>query len=78
MIPVSERNIIGKRIKYIRINKKITQEQLAAKLNVQGIEVDRPMISMIETQTLNLLYYEIIGIANALGVSIQDLFKDIL
>ncbi|WP_049765237.1 helix-turn-helix domain-containing protein [Alkaliphilus metalliredigens] len=72
---MGNRNIIGKNIKRLRELKFITQEQLAARLNIQGIEVDRPMISRIESQTRSLLDYEILGIAKALGVSINDLFE---
>jgi HTH-type transcriptional regulator, cell division transcriptional repressor len=74
---MKERNIIGKKIKFIRISKGITQDQLAARLNVQGIEIDRPMISRIECQTRNTLDYEIKALAEALGISIEDLFKDL-
>lgn len=72
---MEDRNIIGKRIELIREDKLITQEQLTARLNTQGIEIDRPMVSRIESQTRCLLDYEILGIAKALGVSIEDLFK---
>ncbi|WP_395939490.1 helix-turn-helix domain-containing protein [Clostridium sp. DJ247] len=70
------RNVIGKRIKMLRLKEGITQEQLAARLNVQGIDIDRPMISKIENQSRELLDYEIIGIAKALGVPIEFLFKN--
>jgi transcriptional regulator with XRE-family HTH domain len=76
MINLGNRNIIGKKINLIRKQKEITQEQLAARLNVQGIEIDRPMISKIEIQTREILDYEIKGIATALGVTIEDLFKE--
>ncbi|WP_241428151.1 helix-turn-helix domain-containing protein [Clostridium sp. DJ247] len=69
------RNIIGKKISLIRKRKGITQEQLAARLNVQGINIDRPMISKIENRTREILDYEIKGIANALGVHVGDLFE---
>ena len=52
---MEERNIIGKRIKEIREHKGITQDQLAARLNTQGINIDRPMVSRIESQTRYLL-----------------------
>lgn len=72
---MEERNIIGKRIKEIREHKGITQDQLAARLNTQGINVDRPMVSRIESQTRYLLDYEIKAIAVALGENIEGLFK---
>ncbi len=71
---MKKRNIVGKNIKLIRKTKKITQEQLAARLNIQGIDIDRPMISKIENQTRELLDYEIKAIAFALGVEISNLF----
>lgn len=71
---MEDRNIIGKRIREIRERKKITQDQLAARLNTQGVSIDRPMISRIESQTRYLLDYEIIAIAVALGVRTEELF----
>lgn len=76
MINLGEKNIIGNKIHLIRKQKDFTQAQLSAKLNLQGIEIDRPMISRIEKQTRNILDYEIKGIAVALGVTIEDLFKE--
>jgi DNA-binding XRE family transcriptional regulator len=76
LINLGNRNIIGKNINLIRKRKEITQEQLTARLNVQGIEIDRPMISKIERQTREILDYEIKAIAIALGVTIEDLFKE--
>lgn len=73
---MENRNIIGNNIKKIRQFKEITQEQLTARLNVQGIDIDRPMISRIENQTRYLLDYEIKGIAKALRISIDDLFEE--
>lgn len=71
---MEDRNIIGKKIREIREQKNITQDQLAARLNTQGINIDRPMISRIESQTRYLLDYEIKAIAIALNVRIEELF----
>jgi transcriptional regulator with XRE-family HTH domain len=73
---MSKRNITGKRIRQIRIEKGLTQEQLAARLHIQEINMDRSNIPRIEHQTRELLDYEIKAIANALGVTIEDLFKE--
>lgn len=70
------RNIIGKKIKMIRKMKNLTQEELTARLNIQGINIDRPMISKIENSTREIVDYEIEGIAKALGVSIEELFEE--
>lgn len=73
---VKLRNIIGPNIKSVRNKKNITQEDLTARLNVQGIDIDRPMVTKIENQTREVYDYEIKGIAKALGVSIDELFKE--
>ncbi|WHH58838.1 helix-turn-helix transcriptional regulator [Petroclostridium sp. X23] len=70
------RNIIGKKIKYLRKRKNVTQEELAARMNVQGINIDRPMISKIENQTREILDYEIKAISIALSTTIEELFKE--
>lgn len=70
-----ERNIIGKQIKKIRQLKGITQEQLAARLNIQGLEIDQTIISKIEEQIRGIQDYEVKAIAIALCVTIDDLFK---
>lgn len=70
------RNIIGKKIKKLRNKKKITQDELAARLNIIEINIDRPMISKIENQTREIVDYEIKAIAELLGVTIDELFRD--
>ena len=72
---MNKRNIIGNRIREFRINAGITQEDLAARLNVLDINIDRPMISKIENCSREIVDYEIKAIAKALKVSIEDLFE---
>ncbi|KZL89399.1 helix-turn-helix domain-containing protein [Clostridium magnum] len=73
---MNKKNITGKKIRLIRMQKGITQEQLAARLHVQGINMDRSNIPRIEHQTRELLDYEIKAIAIALDTSIEDLFDE--
>lgn len=70
-----ERNVTGKQVKLIRQSRGITQEQLAARLNVQGVDIDQTMISKIEEQIRGVSDYEIKALAVALDVNIEDLFK---
>jgi transcriptional regulator with XRE-family HTH domain len=72
----ANRNLIGPRIRYLRKKKDITQESLAAKLQLQGIKIDRPMISKIECQTREVYDFEAFAIARALQIDISELFKD--
>lgn len=71
------RNILGPTIKFYRKKMGLTQEYLIARLNIQGIDIDRPMLSKIENQTRELYDYEIYAIAKVLKVEFNDLFKDV-
>jgi transcriptional regulator with XRE-family HTH domain len=71
---LNKRNILGPIIKYYRKKSGLTQEDLAARLQVNGILLDRPMISKIETQTRELLDYEILAIVKILKIDIKELF----
>ncbi|WP_026882026.1 helix-turn-helix domain-containing protein [Clostridium akagii] len=70
-----KRNITGENIQIIRNTRKISQEQLAAKLNLRGIDIDQTIISRIENQTREILDFEVKSIADILGVKVQDLFE---
>ena len=58
----------SKNLKYLRTIKKISQQQLADKL-----EIDRSTISKWETGDFDPTVGNVISIANALGVPIADL-----
>jgi len=60
----------------MRNAKNITQEELTARLQINGISIDRTMISKIENQTREIYDYEIISIAKALNIPIEGLFND--
>jgi len=65
-------NIVGERIKKARKTAKppITQSQLTARLQVDGIKIDRPIISRIEHGTRAVYDYELVAIAKALKVKV--------
>jgi len=71
------RNVIGKNILRARLKHQpvMSQEDLAGKLAVRGILLDRSAISRIENQSRYLMDYEIIAIAASLKVSISSLFS---
>ncbi|MEG2353737.1 MAG: helix-turn-helix transcriptional regulator [Clostridium sp.] len=69
-------NIIGENIKTIRVQKGLTQEQLTTKLQVKGLKLDRPTLSKIESRTREILDYEIKTFADALDISVNELFDD--
>lgn len=72
------RNIVGERIHLARKKTKppITQADLAARLQVQGLKLERVTISKIETGYREVTDVEAAAIAKALGVSISWLFSE--
>ena len=68
-------NIAGKNIKQIRKEKKITQEELCARMQIMGFKLSRSDISKLENGKRFINDIEIVGFADALKVSILDLYK---
>ena len=72
---ISSFNITGKNIKKIRKDKKITQEDLCARMQVMGYQISRSDISKLENGKRFISDFEVLGFANDLKVGILDLFK---
>ena len=72
-------NIIGDRVREARLNAKppIRQEDLVARLQVQGLEyVDQAKISRIESGSRPVYDYEVVQLARALNVSVNWLLSE--
>ena len=69
------RNIIGAKVKLARIKNKITQEQLAARLELNDVQIDRIAISRIESGNRFVADYEVVEIAKALNISVEFLLS---
>jgi transcriptional regulator with XRE-family HTH domain len=72
MIPM---NIIGPRIKELRDAQGLTQEQLTARCNLIGWDISRGTLAKIEAQVRRVTDDEIPLLAQALKVSINQLYK---
>ena len=66
-----KKNICGERVHEARRKMKITQSELAAKLQVAGIIIERDSISRIEIGTRFVSDYEIRELAKILKVSVN-------
>ena len=64
-----KKNICGERIKALRRKAGLSQENLAAKLQVEGVEIERDSVSRIEIGTRFVADYELRVIAKIFGVS---------
>jgi transcriptional regulator with XRE-family HTH domain len=65
------RNIVGPKVQEARYrcDPPLTQEELAAKLQMLGMNVDRVGVSKIETRLRQVHDHEIVILAKALNVS---------
>lgn len=65
------KNISGERIHQIRTTKRLSQSDLAAKMQIEGVLIEREAISKIETGDRFVTDYELTMFAEVLGVSID-------
>lgn len=69
-------NISGDRIHQARAAKRMSQNDLAAKMQVSGIGIGREAISRIETGDRFVTDYELTVLARILGVSMEWLTSE--
>ena len=67
------KNICGKRVKEARQKLKLSQENLAARLQVEGVIIERDSVSRIEIGTRFVADYELLALCKALNVSVEYL-----
>ena len=67
-------NMVGDQVRKLRIEKKMSQQTLSNKLEMMAIYVYRGSISRIEDKLRTVTDIELYGLAQALDVSITDLF----
>ena len=73
IIDGEKKNLIGGNLKRIRIERKLSQQELSAKLELQGVYVCRGSISRIEDYSRTVTDIELNAIAEALGVKTEEL-----
>lgn len=66
-----KKNVCGKRLHEARVNNGISQADLAARLQVKGITIERDSISRIEIGTRFVADYELMVLSEILGVSVD-------
>ena len=69
------KNVIGPQVKALRKELALSQNQLAAKLQIEGlIDIRENVVSKIEGQFRNVTDYEVAIIAKILNVTVDRLF----
>ena len=66
---------VGSNIRKIRESKGMTQDMLAAKLQLNGCDITRSAIAKIEVGQRHLYHDEIILIREILNTSFEDILK---
>ena len=68
-----KKNICGERVKEHRRKLSLSQEQLAARLQIFGVIIERDSVSRIELGTRFVTDYELLALSKILGTSIASL-----
>lgn len=76
MIDMTYKNIIGYQVRRLRNMMNLSQNQLAARLQRCGLDIDRSRLSKIESRLVYVSDYEQIFFAEALKVSIEELYPE--
>ena len=64
-----KRNVSGERVRQKRIERKITQAELAARVQCEGVTLEQDAISRIESGQRMVQDYELRALAEVLGVT---------
>lgn len=71
-----KKNLCGNKVKQARRNLGITQAELAARLQVEGITIERDSVSRIEIGTRFVADFEIVALAKVLKVGVEWLLSE--
>lgn len=65
------KNVCGNRIYEARVRQRLTQQDLAAKMQVEGVSLERDSVSRIEIGTRFVADYEVLTFSKVLGVTVD-------
>jgi len=76
---MERKNLVGARVRQARKAAKppVTQLELVARLQVQGMKIDQSIVSKIENGQRPVLDVEVAALAEALKVSVEWLFDKV-
>jgi len=75
---LTRHNVMGRRIAYLRWQRKLTQEKLAAQLQCRGVDISRMGVARIELGHVRVDEEVIVGLLKVFKVPIAHLFpKDV-
>lgn len=74
IIDSNHKNLIGKKVRILRKEKNMSQQELSAKLETLAIYICRGSISRIEDQSRTVTDIELYGLSQVLSTPIEDFF----
>ena len=74
--PPGDKNIIGSKVVAIRKAKRMKQKDFLARLQTFGLDISPTSLSCFEVQYRLVQDYELVAIAKALEVSVQELLGE--
>lgn len=74
IIDSNQKNLIGKKVRMLRKEKNMSQQELSAKLETLAIYICRGSISRIEDQSRTVTDIELYGLSQVLSTPIEDFF----
>lgn len=70
------KNVISDRLRHFRKLRGLSQEQVAAKMQLLGVNIDQQMLSKIENDRRIVTDYELACLCQVLNVGERDLLAD--
>lgn len=74
--PTDKCNVCGSRVREAREKLKLSQDQLAARLQTDGLGVNQNSVSRIETGKRIVADFELVALAKVLNVDVNWLLQD--
>lgn len=70
-LALGNRNLIGRRVTEARLRQGMKQNELLVRLQLAGIEISIPALSLLEGQKRPVFDFELVALAKALDVSVE-------
>ena len=75
IIDTKQKNLVGKKMRMLRKERRMSQQQLSDKLETLAIYVCRGSVSRIEDGSRTVSDIELYGLSQVLSVPIEEFFK---
>ena len=69
------KNLCGEKIREARVKNRLSQSDLAAKMQTEGVTLERDSISRIENGTRFIADYELMAFAKVLNMNVDSMLK---